>query len=509
MKVFDARQIREIDEYTILHEPVASVDLMERAATGCVNWLSSNIETDEHVKIFAGPGNNGGDGWAIARILSDRGFPHISMYLLQISRIISADSAVNRRRLEEQSKVAVIEISSESDFPVIDNHDIILDALFGSGLSRPLEGLSASLVRYINASGCRIISVDIPSGLKTDEEGINSENAIIRASHTLSFEFPKRSFFYAENAIYTGNWHIISIHLHPAVISEKDTPYHYILMEDIRKIFRKRIKFAHKGMFGHALLIAGSYGMAGAAILAARAALRSGTGLLTTHVPGAVYPIIQGAVPESIFDIDNDDKYLSGLTGQKHFSAVGIGPGTGTMDISVKAFESLLKNPDFPLVIDADALNMLAEKPVLYGLLPARSILTPHPGEFDRLAGKSDSGFIRNQKQIEFAAKYNVIVLLKGAYTSIAMPDGTCYFNSTGNPGMSTAGSGDVLTGIILSLLAQGYPPSDAALLGAFLHGLAGDLAATDISQEALIATDIIDYLGKAFLKIENHDIYI
>jgi ADP-dependent NAD(P)H-hydrate dehydratase / NAD(P)H-hydrate epimerase len=508
MKVFEARQIREIDEYTILHEPVASVDLMERAATGCVDWLSSNIKADEHIKIFAGPGNNGGDGWAIARILADRGFSHISIYLLQISRIISPDSVINRRRLEEQNMVPVMEISSESDFPAIDKHDLIVDALFGSGLSRPLEGLSAALVKYINALGCRVISVDIPSGLKTDDEGTHSKNAIIRASHTLTFEFPKRPFFYAENAAYTGNWHIISIHLHPAVISEKDTPYHYMLIEDIRKIFRERIKFAHKGLFGHALLIAGSYGMAGAAILAARAALRSGIGLLTTHVPGAVYPILQVAVPESIFDIDNDEKHFSGLTGGRHFSAIGIGPGTGTLDISVKAFESLLKNSDIPLVIDADALNMLAEKPVLYGLLPARSILTPHPGEFDRLAGKSDSGFIRNQKQIEFAGKYNVIVLLKGAYTSIAMPDGTCCFNSTGNPGMSTAGSGDVLTGIILSLLAQGYASSDAALLGAFIHGLAGDLAVSDISQQALIATDIIDYLGKAFLKIENHDRY-
>jgi hydroxyethylthiazole kinase-like uncharacterized protein yjeF len=226
------------------------------------------------------------------------------------------------------------------------------------------------------------------------------------------------------------------------------------------------------------------------------------------QVPPSIYPIIQGAVPESICDIDNDEKYFSGLTSGKHFSAIGIGPGTGTMDISIKAFESLLKNSDIPLVIDADALNMLSEKPVLYGLLPARSILTPHPGEFDRLAGKSDSGFIRNQKQIEFAVKYNVIVLLKGAYSSIAMPDGTCCYNSTGNPGMSTAGSGDVLTGIVLSLLAQGYPSSDAALLGAFIHGLAGDLAASDIGQQALIATDIIDYLGKAFLKIENHEPY-
>jgi NAD(P)H-hydrate epimerase len=508
MKVFEARQIREIDEYTILHEPVASIDLMERAAIGCADWLSSRIKPDMRIKIFAGPGNNGGDGWAIARIMAGRGYSYISIYLLQISRIISGDSAVNRHRLEEQNTVPVFEISSESDFPILDKQDIIIDALFGSGLSRPLEGLSAALVKYINYSDCNIISVDIPSGMKTDDQGIITENAVIKASHTLSFEFPKRSFFYAENAIYTGNWHIISIDLHPAIISEKGTPFHYILKKDIQKILRQRAKFSHKGLFGHALLIAGSYGMAGAAILAARAALRAGVGLLTTHVPRTVYPIIQGAVPESIFDIDLDELYFSGLTSGKQFSAVGIGPGTGIKEITVNAFESLLQNSDSPMVIDADALNMLSDKPELCRLLPAQSILTPHPGEFDRLAGKSDSGFIRNQKQIEFAGKYNVIVLLKGAYTSIAMPDGTCCFNSTGNPGMSTAGSGDVLTGIILSLLAQGYPSSDAALLGAFLHGLAGDLAVLDIGQQSLIATDIINYLGKAFLKIEYHEPY-
>jgi ADP-dependent NAD(P)H-hydrate dehydratase / NAD(P)H-hydrate epimerase len=508
MKVFEASQIREIDEYTILHEPVASVDLMERAAAGCVNWLAACYKKEDPIKIFAGPGNNGGDGWAIARLLADRGYTRVSLYLLQISRIISGDSAVNRQRLEEQGRVPVFEISSESDFPPAGSHDIIIDALFGSGLSRPLDGLSAALVRHINASGCTVIAIDIPSGLKTDDQGTSAENAVIRATHTLTFEFPKRSFFYAENAKYTGNWHIIPIHLHPAIISEKETPYHYILPEDIHRIFRSRIKFAHKGLFGHALLIAGSYGMAGAAILAARAALRAGVGLLTTHVPGAVYNIIQGSVPESIFDIDNNEQYFSGLTTGKRFSATGIGPGLGTTDISVKAFESLLKHSDNPLVIDADALNILSEKPVLLSLLPAQSILTPHPGEFDRLAGKSDSGFARNLKQIEFAVKHKVIVLLKGAYTSIAMPDGTCCFNSTGNPGMSTAGSGDVLTGIILSLLAQGYPPSDAALLGAFAHGLAGDLAVSDFGQQSLIASDIIDYLGKAFLKIENHETY-
>jgi ADP-dependent NAD(P)H-hydrate dehydratase / NAD(P)H-hydrate epimerase len=506
MKIFEARQIREIDEFTILHEPVASVDLMERAALGCVRWLSSNIMPDKHIRIFAGPGNNGGDGWAIARLLSGKGFNHITIYLLQISKIISADSVVNRQRLEQLHKIPVFEISSEAGLPIIDNQDVIIDALFGSGLSRPLEGLSAALVSHINASGAEVIAIDVPSGLQADGHGHAAGMAIIKATHTLTFEFPKRAFLYAENELYTGEWHIVPIGLHPEIISELQTPFHYIVPGDIQHLIRRRKKFSHKGVFGHALLIAGSYGMMGAAILAARACLRSGTGLLTTHVPRDGYPIIQGAVPESIFEIDADAAVFSGTTVRRTFSAVGIGSGIGTAETTVRAFQSFLETNAAPAVIDADALNILSANPQLYALLRPDTILTPHPGEFDRLAGPSSDGFSRNRRQIEFAQEHKLIIILKGAFSSIALPDGTCFFNSSGNPGMSTAGSGDVLTGIVLSLLAQGYAPAEAAVLGTFVHGLSGDLAASDQSQHALIASDIVDYLGKAFLHIENHN---
>ena len=506
MKVFETSQTREIDEYTILNEPVSSVDLMERASVGCVNWIFSRILPGESMIIFSGPGNNGGDGWAIARLLADRGYAHISLYLLQISRIISPDSVVNRQRLEVQKKVSISEISRESDFPEIRKQDVIIDALFGSGLSRPLEGLSASLVKHINASGNRIISIDIPSGLQGEYNIRSADRAIIRASHTLCLEFPKRSFFYAENAIFTGDWHIIPIGLHPQIIQEKHTLFHYVTLGDMQRKYRKRAPFSHKGSFGHALLIAGSYGMMGAAILAARACMKAGVGLLTTHVPRAGYPIIQGAVPESIFDIDHSDQVFTVIPDRKDYSAIAVGPGIGSAPETVNAVEKLLRISSSPLVLDADALNILASFPDLLSLLPPGSILTPHPGEFDRLAGSSDSGLIRNERQIEFAAHYQVNVVLKGAFSSVAMPDGTCFFNSTGNPGMATAGSGDVLTGIILSLLAQGYPPNEAALLGTYIHGLAGDMAASETGHQALIASDIIDNLGTAFLKIENHE---
>jgi len=503
MKVFAANQIREIDEYTILHEPVASVDLMERAASGCVQWLVSNIMPGEKVIIFSGPGNNGGDGWAVARLLAERGFTRISLYLLQISNIISPDSVINRQRLEEQGKVAVHEISSRSDFPDIETQCIIIDALFGSGLSRPLEGLSGSLVRHLNESGSRIISIDIPSGLHADSAFDPGEN-IIKASDTLSFEFPKRSFFYAENAVFTGNWHIIPIGLHKKVVEEIHTPFHYLTRKDVQNIFRQRPRFSHKGTYGHAMLVAGSYGMLGAAILCGRACLRAGVGLLTIHTTADCYPILQGAVPESVFQIS--DGVSSDQTLKKGYSAAGIGPGIGVTETSIKALESLIKSCECPLVLDADALNILAANPGMLGLLPGNTILTPHPGEFDRLAGHSANGKARNLLQLEFARKYKAIVVLKGAYSSIAMPDGTCHFNSTGNPGMATPGSGDVLTGVILSLLAQGYRPEHAALMGTCIHGLAGDMAASEISMQALIASDIIDNLGAVFLKFENYD---
>jgi ADP-dependent NAD(P)H-hydrate dehydratase / NAD(P)H-hydrate epimerase len=504
MKVFEADQIRAIDEYTIRYEPVASVDLMERAALGCVNWICSNVSPGEKFMVFSGPGNNGGDGWAVARLLTLRGYKQISLYFLQIGKVISPDSVINRQRLEGLNAVPVYEIRSENDFPVISPWDVIVDALFGSGLSRPLEGLSASLVGHLNASGSRVISIDIPSGLSMEGTNVQREH-IIRATDTLSFEFPKRPFFFAENAPFTGNWHIIPISLHPAIIREEYTPFQYLAFGEIQILFRKRQRFSHKGTFGHALLVAGSYGMMGAAILAAKSCLRSGVGLLTTHIPAAGYPVLQGAVPESVFDIDVSRHCFTKIPAKKNYTAAGIGPGLGIAPATIKAMEFMLGSVDYPLVIDADALNILAAHPEMLRLLPPDSILTPHPGEFDRLAGTSETGRKRNDRQIEFAVHHKVIIVLKGAYTSVAMPDGTCYYNSTGNPGMATAGSGDVLTGIILSLLAQGYPPSEAALLGTYVHGLAGDLAALTTGQQALIASDIVNHLGEVFLKFENY----
>lgn len=505
MKVFNTAQIRNLDAYTIRSEPVSSIDLMERAATGCADWIAERFPPEISVVVFAGPGNNGGDGWAVARILAARGYSDVCLYFPDEGRVLTPDAAVNRNRLVEQGQVRITAIPADDELPELRPEQLVIDALYGSGIKGPLNGLSARLAAHINRSGCTVVSIDIPSGLHADDNTAFEGAIVIHATHTLTFESPKRSFFYAENQDLTGDWHIIPIGLHATGAAEMETPFHYLTLDDVRSKLPKRRKFSHKGTYGHALLVAGSYGMLGAAVLSARACLRSGVGLLTTHIPEAGYPIVQAAVPESLFSVDPDPRYWTSLPVSGAFSAVAAGPGTGTNPATVKALESLLELR-IPLVLDADALNILALNPHLAGRVPRLSILTPHPGEFDRLAGKSPDSFTRNRKQMEMAQERDLIVVLKGAYTSVALPDGTCFFNSTGNPGMATAGAGDVLTGVILSLLAQGLSPADAALTGTFLHGLAGDIAAARSGQQSLIASDLVENLGNAFKTLENEN---
>jgi ADP-dependent NAD(P)H-hydrate dehydratase / NAD(P)H-hydrate epimerase len=506
MKIFNTRQIREIDAYTIRNEPVSPADLMERAALGCVQWMELHIPRQTPVAIFAGPGNNGGDGWAIARMLTERIYEDIRVFQLLTSPNISSEAALNRNRLIHLGLVPIKAIHTQADLPQIDRNTVIIDALFGSGLTRPLEGLSATVVQHINNTGCRVISIDLPSGLMGEDNTGVPGQAIIRASETLTFQFPKRSFFYAENHHYCGKWHIIPIGLHPEALTQQPTSFFYTTISDISCKLFKRATFSHKGTYGHALLIAGSFSMMGAAILAARSCIRSGAGLLTTHVPKGGYPMMQPAVPESIFSIDPSEERFSNCPDLEKYSAIAAGPGIGIKPETATALEYLICNTTKPLVLDADALNILALRPELLQYLPVNTIITPHPGEFDRIFGKVNTGYKRNELQIECSQKYRLIILLKGAYSSISLPDGRCFFNSTGNPGMATAGSGDVLTGIVLSLLAQGYTAEDAALVAAFVHGLAGDLASEDTGERGLTASDINDYLNKAFKTIEHHE---
>lgn len=501
MKLFTTKQIALIDKYTIENEPIADIDLMERAALQISHRLVKKYSTEHKLVFFAGPGNNGGDALAIARQMADLDYL-CEVFILDSGKELKGSPAINLQRLQEQGKVKVSRLSDENQFPEFSASDIIIDGLFGSGLTRPLEGLAAAVVRRINQTENTVVAIDIPSGLMGEDNTGNTGENIIQADFTLTFQFPKISFLFPENEKYTGQWEVLPIGLHPAGIEKTPSNFSYIEADEIRTIFPKRSKFAHKGTFGHALLIAGSFGKMGASVLASRACLRAGAGLLTTHVPHLGYPVIQTAVPEAMASIDQHDYTFTEFPDLKNFTAVGVGPGIDKKSNTRKALCELLEKTEIPLVIDADGLNILSENKAWLEKLPANAVLTPHPGEFRRLVGEWENSWQRLQMQIQFSVEHRVVVVLKGAYTTISTPGGKVYFNSTGNPGMATAGSGDALTGVILGLLAQRISAEDAAVAGVYIHGLAGDMAAARKSQVSLIAGDIVDALGEAFLAL-------
>ncbi|MHA7110538.1 NAD(P)H-hydrate dehydratase [Sunxiuqinia elliptica] len=503
MKIFSTQQIAVIDQFTIEHEPITDLDLMERASLQMTNWVVQNISNEKKLMFFAGPGNNGGDALAVARLLADLDY-QCEVFILDFGKGLKGAPAQNLIRLKEQRKVLIQMIASEDDLPVIEKEHVVLDGLFGSGLNRKLEGLPANIVQGINASGSKVVAIDIPSGLKGEDNSTNDRSRIVKAEHTLTLQFPKLSFFFPEHEALLGKVEVLPIGLHPKAIEETETSYCLLERELLTQKLIRRSKFSHKGTFGHALLIAGSYGKIGASVLAANACLRSGVGLLTAHLPHSGYPIMQTALPEAMCSIDPSDLMFTEFPSLDQFSAIGIGPALGLKPNSRRALKQLLEAKPGKIVLDADALNILSMHPEWLKLLPVGAILTPHPKEFERLVGESSNSYTRLQKQRDFAREYQVYVVLKGAHTSIATPDGKVYFNNTGNPGMATAGSGDVLTGIILGLLAQAYEPLDAALLGVWIHGVAGDLAAERSGYHALIASDVIQSLGKAFLSLRK-----
>lgn len=501
MKIFSCNQIRDIDAYTISHEPVASIDLMERAAGKLYVWISEKFSHSDSFVIFTGPGNNGGDGLALARMLTGGGYK-TTVYFVRYSDKTSNDWQINSDRLEKAG-VRLHFINKTDEMPLISSDDIIIDGIFGSGLTRPADGLAREVIEEINLSDAVKISIDIPSGLFCEDNSGNDESGIIRADYTLTFQFPRLAFMFPESVRFTGVWKILPIGLHETATGITETPYYYLLNEEAVLLLKNRSKFDHKGIYGHGLLVAGSYGKMGAAILGARAALRTGIGLLTCHIPECGYEILQTSVPEAMVSTDASHKFISEIV-DGSFTAIGIGPGLGTHSDTQAALLKLLSESTVPVVIDADALNILSLDKEYLNLIPPGSILTPHPREFERLAGKTNGSFDRLQKQREFSEKHLCTLVLKGANTSISTPGGKVIFNSTGNPGMATGGSGDVLTGILLSLLSQGYSPENAAVLGVYLHGLAGDIAAGESSFEAIIASDIIKCTGRAFNRVRG-----
>jgi len=503
MKIFNSSQIKVIDSCTIKNEPVKSAELMERAAHKLLEWLMYHFERPAHFVIFIGPGNNGGDGLALARLLKEHRYD-IEIHYVNLTDKVSEDWNINVRRLEKLENIQFNSLTGVEQFPLICANDIIIDAIFGSGLTRPADGLAGEVIRKINSTGNVVISVDIPSGLFSEDDSNNSPDNIIKADHTLSFQFPKLSFLFPENNCYTGEWHLLPIGLHPACIRDTLTPYYFIDEKEVNPLLRRRNKFDHKGKFGHGLLIAGSKGKIGAAVLSSRAALRTGIGLITCHVPADGRNVLHTSVAEAMISSDENDDLITSLPDLTPYNSIGIGPGIGTDKTTGKVLQNLLSVCDKPLVIDADAINILGMNKKWLSSLPMGSILTPHPKEFERIAGSTDNSYKRLLAQISFSERYKCVIVLKGAYTSVSLPDGRVFFNSTGNPGMATGGSGDVLTGMILSLIAQGYSPENASITGVFLHGLAGDLAAEKSCYESLVASDIIENIGNAYNVIRD-----
>ncbi|MCD4734512.1 MAG: NAD(P)H-hydrate dehydratase, partial [Bacteroidales bacterium] len=455
MKILSIEKIREADAFTIKNEPIADIDLMERAAGKLCDWISEHIQPNKTFRIFSGLGNNGGDGFALGRLLIEKGYK-VYIHTILYSGKMSPSCFLNYERVKQTNPDIITELKPESKLPEADKSEVIVDAIFGSGLTRPVTGFIGDVVDYINSSASYVIAIDAPSGFFCDESNSENPGSIVRANVTLTFQFPKFGFVFPENYQYTGDWEVLPIGLHPEYIKECKVKKIYIEGDLPASIIRKRKKIDHKGTFGHGLLIAGSSGKMGAAILGAKASLRCGAGLISTHLPRKGYSIMQTAVPEAMVSIDADKYAFTQVPELNIYNAIAIGPGLGMSESSQRALKLLIQNTHIPLILDADAINILAENKTWISFLPKQCILTPHPKEFERLVGKSSDQFERNRLQIEFSVKYNVYVILKGANTAISWPEGTCWFNSTGNPGMATAGSGDVLTGILLGLKAQG-----------------------------------------------------
>ena len=504
MKIFTSAQIKELDKFTIENEPISSLNLMERAAQTMTRSITELWGTATPIVVFAGPGNNGGDALAIARMMADQGY-QIVAYLFNISGHLSPDCAANKKLLEENKHIQqFFEVTQEFDPPVLDEKTLVIDGLFGSGLNKPLAGGFASLVKYINASPSKIVSIDAPSGLMAEDNTYNIKANIIRAYLTLTLQQPKLSFFFAENQQFIGQLRVLDIRLSQEGIQKMDSSYTVIEENDIRNSLLPRNPYAHKGQMGHALLIAGSYCMAGAAILAAKACLRSGVGKLTVNSPRRNIPMIQQSVPEAIIKTGAEEIIFAESVDTEEYNAMGIGPGLGQSEQTAIALIAQLRRTQCPIVADADAINILANHRAWLQQLPKGIILTPHPKEFDRLEGHSADSYERLTKACNLAERLQGIVILKGHYTAICMADGHVMFNPTGNAGMATAGSGDVLTGIITGLLARGYQPKEASMVGVYLHGLAGDLAAAELGEESLLASDIIQYLPRAFKRLKE-----
>ena len=502
MKLFSKEQIYEGDKITTERQKISSTELMERAGIQIFNWMHSRMQGAQvPIHVFCGIGNNGGDGLVLARHLITHGY-NVITYIVNCSDKRTKDFLINYDRIKNVTKDWPKMLSCKNDFSeiVIDEKDIIVDAIFGIGLNRPPNDWVIELFERFRASKAFTLSVDIPSGLYSDK-AVENEKAVVNAGYTLSFQSPKLAFFLPETAKFTVQWEALDIGIDRDYLMQTETEVELISKYEVLPLYKPREKFSHKGDFGHVMILGGSYGKIGAVNLASRAALSAGAGLVTAYVPKCGYQSLQTAIPEVMVITDENETHVSNIKFDIEPTVIGVGVGLGTTTETAKAFEAFLKKNKTPLVIDADGLNLLSKKKTLLKLLPEQSILTPHPKELERLIGKWSNDFEKLKKVKAFSKKYNVIVLIKGA-NSITVYLDKLYINTTGNPGMATAGSGDVLTGIISGLVAQGYESLSATVFGVYLHGKSADIALEDYGYQSLIASHIIETVGDAFIDL-------
>ena len=502
MKILSSEAIRELDMATCHAQGISTIDLMERAASAVTVEIISRFLPSRRIVVMAGPGNNGGDALAVARMLYEQGYKNLEIYLFNVDRKLSHDCLEQRNKIITIDGINFTEVTKEFTPPVLGENDVVIDGLFGSGLKRPLDGGFGQVAKYINGSCAYVISIDIPTGLYGEWNSWSAQavrSSMVHANLTLAFQVPRLTFFFEENYEIIGEWKLLDIDLDDAKMKDLETQFYLLERRNIRPLIKPRHPFTGKRDYGSTLFFTGSTGLVGASILSSRTALKSGAGLATVHGPRGALNIMQTAAPEVMFEPDRNEHFITDMTVHHHHQVVVAGPGIGTHDQTVSALEGLLKNVPNMLLLDADALNCIAKRPALLTMLPPnKTVITPHIGEFDRLFGDHFSSEERLRTAIDMAHRYKIVIVLKGHNTMVVRPTGRVYINSTGNPGMATAGSGDVLAGVIGAFLAQGYSPEQAATIGVYVHGLAGDLAVDELGEFGIVASDIADHVGRA-----------
>ena len=500
MKIFTNEVLRTVDAKTIESGDATALQLIEQVAEGAVREILQLYNGTKPTVVFAGPGNNGADALAVARLLIDNGFsPEVYLFNIGGNRLSPECRTERDMLLSVCPDVHFTEIVNQLSLPELSRRWLVVDGLFGSGLREGLSGGFVALVRRINESGATVVSIDVPSGLHGDWNHNTTHRDVIHARLTLTVGMPRISFFMPENAPLVGEWKVIPIAFNREALQNAASQYYYVERADVKPLLPRRDPFASKADFGSALIVGGSYGMAGAAVLAARAALRAGAGKVSVFGPRCNCAVAQTSAPEAMYVSDKNDTTITSVELRHDYNAFGVGPGLGTSDATINALEAFMKKHKRPMVLDADALNCIALRPQLLNFIPRMSVLTPHTGEFDRLFGPQPSTAEgRLLKAQEMARRYEVVIVMKGRYTATVRPDGKTYFNSSGTPAMATAGSGDVLTGIITSFMAQGMNPAVAAVTGVYVHGVAGEMACAEHGEYGVTAGDIASFAGRA-----------